>query len=58
VPVFFRNLLGNLYKEFGPQKIDSKKFLSKREFFKVLDISTKTVKRPPSPTPEHPSGTL
>jgi hypothetical protein len=44
--------LRDLYKKFGPQKIDSKKFLNKREFFKALDISAKTLKRPPSPMPD------
>ena len=43
--------LSDLYKQFGPQKIESKKFSHKREFFKALSSVTKTVKRPPPSAP-------
>jgi hypothetical protein len=44
--------LSDLYDKFGPQKIDTKELLSKKEFFRTLDGVTKTVKRPPSPLPD------
>jgi hypothetical protein len=40
--------LNTLYEGFGPQRLDTKKFFNKREFFKSLDSVTKTVKQPPS----------
>jgi len=39
--------LSDRYEEFGPQKIDSKKLLAKKEFFQPLDAVTKTGKRSP-----------
>jgi hypothetical protein len=44
--------LSDRYDEFGPQKIDGKKLLDKKEFFQPLDAVTKTVKRPPSAAPD------
>jgi hypothetical protein len=38
--------LSDIYDEFGPQKIDSKKLEDKSEFFQLLDSPTKTVKAP------------
>ncbi|MFI5086759.1 MAG: hypothetical protein ACHP7I_00035 [Terriglobales bacterium] len=49
--------LGDLYKKFGPQRIDSKELVAKKEFFQPLDGVTKTVKRPPIPAPNADSGT-
>lgn len=38
--------LSDIYDEFGPQKIDSKKLMDKKEFFQLLDSPTRTVKLP------------
>jgi hypothetical protein len=44
--------LSDLYDKFGPQKIDSKQLLNKKEFFQPLDGGRTTVMSPRTSTPK------